>query len=114
MAFSQASQLVFGFEIPQGGIMEGWEESGVVSSGTGRLIFRQEPFEEKSGDEPTGSIVQTDDFAQVPSGAAVVPWAQVTAAQPQAGCIFSGKNHAGVDQSAEYEITAAHQARQGS
>ncbi len=44
----------------------------------------------------------------------VIPWTQVASAQPCSGDKFAGENDTGVDQTAEYEIAAAHKACQRS
>ena len=76
------------------------------------LVLHQETFEQQSGDKPAGSVVQADYFGEIPSGALVVPGAEIALAEPCAGDELTGKNHSGIDQATEYEISAAHNAAQ--
>lgn len=43
----------------------------------------------------------------------IIPRAQVASAQPESRCKLGGEDHAGIDQTAEYEIVMAHKARKG-
>lgn len=73
------------------------------------VAFRKQLFKQQSGKEPAGSIVKADDFADIPSGFFIVPGAESLSAKQNAGDIFSQKNDAGINETAEYEVSAFQQ-----
>lgn len=46
------------------------------------LIFHQKTLKKKPGDEPAGSVVQTDYLGEIPFRVLIIPRTQIAPAQP--------------------------------
>lgn len=71
-------------------------------------------FHEKSGDEPAGKIIQTDDPADIPAGLAIVPGTEIAFLEEAAGDIFSGQDESGINASPDRPGQPPGQAEDGS
>ncbi len=74
----------------------------------------EDPFHEKSGDEPAGKIVQADDPADVPAGFSVIPGTEIAFLEKAAGDIFAGQDEPGINASPDWPGQPPGQAEDGS
>ena len=74
----------------------------------------QNPFVQKAGQEPYGSIVQPDDAVDIEACPAVVPGAHIAFFQKASGQVFREENGAGIDGAAYPEAFFPQQPGDGS
>lgn len=72
--------------------------------GGGATVGRhQDPLKQKSGSEPERGKVQTDQMADIPAAAAIVPGTERSLLQKASGEVFGGEDQAHIGKSAEPE-----------